>query len=109
MNTKYDTPVCPCGCGNRSHDNETSQKSVDSLRKLHKDERMCMEEETTYLSVRTLDEIKKHGYRPIETYSLQELIRDAETEHEKWIITQMYRDLCTINAITESGNNRIDK
>jgi hypothetical protein len=109
MNTKYDVEFCPCGCGNRRHDSKTNQESVNRMRQMHKDERMCMEEETTFLSVRTLDEIKKHGYRPIETYSLQEFIRDAETEHEKWAMTQMYRDLCTINAMAGSGENRIEK
>jgi hypothetical protein len=112
LKTKYDVPVCPCGCGNRNDfDGPATQESVDRMRKLMKDKRYCMEPETTFLTLRTPQEINKNPnlYKRIEEYTLEEYLEDAESEHDKWSFTSMYTEMITMNAWADSDQNRIEK
>lgn len=70
--------------------------------------RFCMERDTTKICLASLEDIRKKGYRKVEEYTLQEFLGDAETEHDKWAMTSLYRNFTTLNMLADSKDNRID-
>jgi hypothetical protein len=49
MNTKYDTSVCPCGCGIHGNAPTTTQESVNQLRKKMKGKRVCIQDQYSHI------------------------------------------------------------
>jgi len=79
---------------------EVSQDNVNRLRKMAKGRRICITNEGI-ISIYTLAEIRKYGYRLIEDIKNYEL----ETDGGRKILDQFRK----INAIIESGENKIEK
>lgn len=79
---------------------EVSQDNVNRLRKKAKGRLICITNEGI-ISVNTLAEIRKYGYRLIEDVRNYEL----ETAGERKILDHFRK----INAIIESGENKIEK
>jgi hypothetical protein len=79
---------------------EVSQDNFNRLRKMAKGRRICITNEGI-ISIYTLAEIRKYGYRLIGDVKNYEL----ETVDERKILDQFRK----INAIIESGEDKIEK
>lgn len=79
---------------------EVSQDNVNRLRKMAKGRRICITNEGI-ISIYTLAEIRKYGYRLIGDVKNYEL----DTAGKRKILDQFRK----INAIIESGENKIEK
>jgi hypothetical protein len=64
--------------------------------------RYCMDEKTEIIFLAPLEDVSKYHYRLIQDYSLDEWIKDAENDYEKWAFTKLYEDLTSLNLIAES-------
>jgi len=61
-----------------------------------------MDEKTEIIFLAPLEDVSKYHYRLIQHYSLDEWIKDAENDYEKWAFTKLYEDLTSLNLIAES-------
>ncbi len=61
-----------------------------------------MDEKTEIIFLAPLEDVSKYHYRLIQDYSLDEWIKDAENDYEKWAFTKLYEDLTSLNLIAES-------
>jgi len=59
-----------------------------------------MKKEIIFLA--PLEDVSKYHYRLIQDYSLDEWIKDAENDYEKWAFTKLYEDLTSLNLLAES-------
>jgi len=64
--------------------------------------RYCMDEKTEIIFLAPLEDVSKYHYRLIQDYSLDEWIKDAENDYEKWAFTKLYEDLTSLNLLAES-------
>ena len=64
--------------------------------------RYCMDEKTEIIFLARLEDVSKYQYRLIQDYSLDEWIKDAENDYEKWAFTKLYEDLTSLNLLAES-------
>jgi len=63
--------------------------------------RYCMDEKTEIIFLAPLEDVSKYHYRLIQDYSLDEWIKDAENDYEKWAFTKLYEDLTSLNLLAE--------
>lgn len=68
-----------------------------------------MDPETTKIFLPSVEDIKKHGYKTVGQYTLEEFLGNAETEHQRWAATSLYRIFTSNNAYADSEENRIEK
>jgi len=61
-----------------------------------------MDEKTEIIFLAPLEDVSKYHYRLIQDYSLDEWIKDAENDYEKWAFTKLYEDLTSLNLLAES-------
>ena len=61
-----------------------------------------MDEKTEIIFLAPLEDVSKYQYRLIQDYSLDEWIKDAENDYEKWAFTKLYEDLTSLNLLAES-------
>jgi len=60
-----------------------------------------MDEITEIIFLAPLEDVSKYHYRLIQDYSLDEWIKDAENDYEKWAFTKLYEDLTSLNLLAE--------
>ena len=61
-----------------------------------------MDEKTEIIFLAPLEDVSKYHYRLIQDYSLDEWIKDADNDYEKWAFTKLYEDLTSLNLLAES-------
>ena len=61
-----------------------------------------MDEKTEIIFLAPLEDVSNYHYRLIQDYSLDEWIKDAENDYEKWAFTKLYEDLTSLNLLAES-------
>ena len=61
-----------------------------------------MDEKTEIIFLAPLEDVSKYHYLLIQDYSLDEWIKDAENDYEKWAFTKLYEDLTSLNLLAES-------
>ena len=61
-----------------------------------------MDEKTEIIFLAPLEDVSKYQYRLIQDYSLDEWIKDAENDYEKWAFTKLNEDLTSLNLLAES-------
>jgi hypothetical protein len=86
----------------KKKDGPLTEERVHVLRKQMKTRRFCMDEKTEIIFLAALEDVSKYQYRLIQDYSLDEWIKDAENDYEKWAFTKLYEDLTSLNLLAES-------
>ena len=61
-----------------------------------------MDEKTEIIFLAPLEDVSKYHYRLIQDYSLDEWIKDADNDYEKWAFTKLNEDLTSLNLLAES-------
>lgn len=86
----------------KKKDGPLTEERVHVLRKQMKGRRYCMDEKTEIIFLAPVEDVNKYHYRLIQNYSLNEWIKDAENDYEKWAFTKLYEDLTSLNLLAES-------
>ena len=86
----------------KKKDGPLTEERVHVLRKQMKGRRYCMDEKTEIIFLAPVEDVKKYRYRLIQDYSLNEWIKDAENDYEKWAFTKLYEHLTSLNLLAES-------
>ena len=86
----------------KKNDGPLTEERVHVLRKQMKGRRYCMDEKTEIIFLAPVEDVNKYRYHLIQDYSLNEWIKDAENDYEKWAFTKLYEDLTSLNLLAES-------
>jgi hypothetical protein len=86
----------------KKKDGPLTEERVHVLRKQMKGRRYCMDEKTEIIFLASVEDVNKYHYHLIQDYSLNEWIKDAENDYEKWAFTKLYEDLTSLNFLAES-------